>query len=101
MSNSTMRSAQSAQTNAPASSTANQKTPAKLIQREQITVGHKLGSDRLLSAEDVSKILGFKKVTATKVMKATGAHIKIHSRVYVMESALLAYLQNQEARHAS
>lgn len=57
-----------------------------------------LGSDRLLSIQNVSEITGFCPVVASRLMKESGREIVVHRRKYILESSLLAYLRELEQR---
>lgn len=57
-----------------------------------------VGSDRLLSIQNVSEITGFCPVVASRLMKESGREIVVHRRKYILESSLLAYLRELEQR---
>ena len=57
-----------------------------------------VGSDRLLSIQNVSEITGFCPVIASRLMKESGREIVLHRRKYILESSLLAYLREMEQR---
>lgn len=56
----------------------------------------RIGSDRLLSIQNVSEITGFCPVVASRLMKESGREIVVHRRKYILESSLLAYLRELE-----
>lgn len=56
-----------------------------------------LGRERLLDVPEVCKLTGLGEVTASKLMKETGRCLKLHSRLYVIESSFFAYLHEMEA----
>ena len=58
----------------------------------------RIGSDRLLSIQNVSEITGFCPVVASRLMKESGREIVVHRRKYLLESSLLAYLRELELR---
>lgn len=58
--------------------------------------GQPLGNDRLLSISDVSKIMGFCPITASKLMKESGYALIIRRRVFILESNLIKYLTSRE-----
>ena len=55
-----------------------------------------VGRERLLDIPEVCKITGFGEATASKVMKETGCCIRLHSRLYVLESSFYKYLHKLE-----
>lgn len=55
-----------------------------------------LGRERLLDIPEICKITGLGEATASKLMKETGYCLKIHSRLYVIESSFFAYLHKLE-----
>lgn len=57
-----------------------------------------IGSDRLLTISDVSRITGLCAPVASELIKETGRAITIHRRVYILESSFLAFLKEQEQR---
>lgn len=57
-----------------------------------------IGSDRLLTINDVSRITGLCAPVASELIKETGRAITIHRRVYILESSFLAFLKEQEQR---
>ncbi len=67
----------------------NGKSPARTYEQ--------IGSDRLLSIQNVSETLGVCPVTASKIMKESGRSITLHRKIYILESSFLAYLREQEA----
>ncbi|BAK45824.1 hypothetical protein EGYY_28470 [Eggerthella sp. YY7918] len=56
----------------------------------------RIGSDRLLSIQNVSEITGLCPVTASVLMKESGREIVLHRRKFILESSLLAYLRELE-----
>lgn len=65
------------------------------------SLGAPLGDDRLLSVADVCAIMGFCPETASKLIKETGCALMVHRRLFVLESSLLAYLREQEAKEVT
>lgn len=59
-----------------------------------------IGSDRLLSINEVCKMTGFCPIIASRLMNETGRCMTIHRRKFILESALLAYLQEKEGEAA-
>lgn len=57
-----------------------------------------IGSDRLLTINDVSRITGLCAPVASDLIKETGRAITIHRRIYILESSFLAFLKEQEQR---
>lgn len=55
-----------------------------------------LGRERLLGVAEVREITGFGKVTAARLMKESGYSIKVHSRLFVLESSFFNYLHRLE-----
>lgn len=55
-----------------------------------------LGRERLLSIEDVCDITGLGEVTASKLMRESGRAIRLHRRLYVLESSFYSYLHEME-----
>ena len=55
-----------------------------------------LGRERLLSIPDICELTGLGEVTASKLMKETGCCLKLHRRLYVIESSFFAYLHQLE-----
>lgn len=58
-------------------------------------LGQPLGNDRLLSIDDVSKIMGFCPITASRFMKETGYAVIIRRRVFILESNLVKYIKSR------
>lgn len=58
-------------------------------------LGQPLGNDRLLSIADVSEIMGFCPITASRFMKETGYAVTIRRRVFILESNLVKYIQSR------
>lgn len=56
-----------------------------------------VGRERLLGIPEVCKLTGLGEATASKLMKETGCCIKLHSRLYVIESSFFSYLHGLEA----
>ena len=54
-----------------------------------------LGRERLLGISEICKMTGLSPVTASKLMKESGA-IALHRRVYILESSFYAYLHELE-----
>lgn len=55
-----------------------------------------LGRERLLGIEDVCHITGLGEVTASKLMKESGRAIRLHRRLYVLESSFFSFLHEKE-----
>lgn len=55
-----------------------------------------LGRERLLDIPEICKITGLGEATASKLMKESGRCIRLHSRLYVIESSFFAYLHELE-----
>lgn len=55
-----------------------------------------LGRERLLGIEDVCDITGLGEVTASKLMKESGRAIRLHRRLYVLESSFFSFLHEKE-----
>ena len=55
-----------------------------------------LGRERLLGVPNVCEITGLAEATASKLMKETGRAIKVHGRLYILESSFFAYLHELE-----
>lgn len=70
--------------------------PKAGVETPTIGVGMTLGRERLLGIEDVSDITGFGEVTASKLMKESGHSIRLHRRLYVLESSFFDYLRSKE-----
>ena len=56
------------------------------------------GHNRLLSVDDVAEITGTCNTTAAKIIKETGRPIKLHRRLYVLDTALCEYLEALSAQ---
>lgn len=56
-----------------------------------------LGRERLLGISDVCELTGFGKATASKLMRESGHVIRLHRRLYLLESSFFAWLKEQEA----
>lgn len=55
-----------------------------------------IGHERLFGIPEICKITGLSPVTASKLMKESGRVIKLHSRLYMLESSFYAYLRELE-----
>lgn len=55
-----------------------------------------LGRERLLDVPEIRKLTGLGEATASKLMKETGCCLKLHGRLYVIESSFFAYLHRLE-----
>ena len=55
-----------------------------------------LGRERLLGVPEVCEITGFCNVTASRLIKESGCGIKVHSRLFVLESSFFNYLHSLE-----
>jgi hypothetical protein len=56
-----------------------------------------LGHERLLGIPDVCQLTGFGKATASKFMKESGRAIRVHGRLFLLQSSLFAFLHEMEA----
>lgn len=56
-----------------------------------------IGRERLLSTSDICELTGLGEATAATLMKETGRCLKLHGRLYVIESSFFAYLHEKEA----
>lgn len=50
-----------------------------------------LGRERLLGVPEICEITGFCNVTAARLIKESGCGIKVHSRLFVLESSFFNY----------
>lgn len=57
-----------------------------------------VGRERLLDLSDIRQILGCGEATASKVMRESGCALRIHSRLYVLESSFFGYLRGLEGK---
>ncbi len=57
-----------------------------------------IGRERLLGLADVREILGCGYAVASAVMKESGCCLRIHSRLYVLESSFFGYLHSLEGK---
>lgn len=55
-----------------------------------------LGHERLLGVPEIRELTGLGEVAAASLMKETGCCLKLHSRLYVIESSFFAYLHKLE-----
>lgn len=55
-----------------------------------------IGREHLLGVPEICKITGLGEVTAAKLMKETGRCLKLHGRLYVIESSFFTYLHEME-----
>ena len=55
-----------------------------------------LGRERLLGVPEICEITGFCNVTAARLIKESGCGIKVHSRLFVLESSFFNYLHRLE-----
>lgn len=55
-----------------------------------------LGRERLLGVPEVCEITGFGNVTAARLIKESEHGIKVHSRLFVLESSFFNYLHRLE-----
>lgn len=56
-----------------------------------------LGREHLLGIPDICRITGLGEATAARLMKETGCCLKLHGRLYVIESSFFNYLHGLEA----
>lgn len=56
-----------------------------------------LGRERLLGIPDICELTGLGEATASKLMKESGHCIRLHSRLYLLESSFFSWLKEQEA----
>lgn len=55
-----------------------------------------IGHERLFGIPEICKITGLSPVTVSKLMKESGRIIKLHSRLYMLESSFYEYLRELE-----
>lgn len=55
-----------------------------------------LGRERLLSLADICNMTGWCPVTASRFLDESGRKLKLHGRVFILESSLYAYLRELE-----
>lgn len=55
-----------------------------------------LGRERLLDVPEICRLTGTSPATASKLMKETGCCLRLHSRLYVIESSFFTYLHRLE-----
>lgn len=55
------------------------------------------GRERLLGIPDICELTGLAEATASKLMRETGHVIRLHGRLYLLESSFYAWLREQEA----
>lgn len=56
-----------------------------------------LGRERLLGIPDICELTGLGEATASKLMKESGHCIRLHRRLYLLESSFFSWLKQQEA----
>lgn len=56
-----------------------------------------LGRERLLGIPDICELTGLGEATASKLMKESGHCIRLHRRLYLLESSFFSWLKEQEA----
>lgn len=59
---------------------------------------HNLENDRLLKTDDVCRMMGCCRVTASKLMHETGFSIAEHGRLYIYEGRLRSHLKAKEGQ---
>lgn len=55
-----------------------------------------VGRERLLSLADICDMTGWCPVTASRFLDESGRKLKIHGRVFILESSFFAYLHELE-----
>lgn len=55
-----------------------------------------LGRERLLSITDICELTGLGEATASKLMRESGRAIRLHRRLYVLESSFFSFLHEKE-----
>lgn len=55
-----------------------------------------LGRERLLGIPDICEITGLAEATASKLMKESGRAIRVHSRLFILETSFFNYLRELE-----
>lgn len=55
-----------------------------------------IGREKLLGIPEICSITGLSPVTASKLMKESGRAIRLHTRLYMIESSFYAYLHEME-----
>lgn len=55
-----------------------------------------LGRERLLGVPEIRELTGLGEVAAASLMKESGRCLRLHSRLYVIESSFFAYLHELE-----
>lgn len=60
-----------------------------------------LGRERLLGIPDICAITGLGEATASKLIRESGHAIRLHRRLYLLESSFFAWLKSQEQKEAS
>lgn len=75
-------------------------SPTENVSAEPTPDGTAVGRERLLGIPDISEITGLSEATASKLMKESGRAIRLHSRLYLLESSFYAWLRELEARGA-
>lgn len=56
-----------------------------------------LGCERLLGIPDICELTGLGEATVSKLMKESGHCIRLHRRLYLLESSFFSWLKEQEA----
>lgn len=56
-----------------------------------------LGRERLLGIPDICELTGLGEATVSKLMKESGHCIRLHRRLYLLESSFFSWLKEQEA----
>lgn len=55
-----------------------------------------IGTERLLGIPDICTMTGLCPVTASRLMKESGRAIRVHGRVFILESSFFAYMKELE-----
>ena len=58
-----------------------------------------IGTERLLGVPEICEITGFCPVTAATFMRESGRCIRVHKRLFILESSLYAYIRELEEAH--
>lgn len=55
-----------------------------------------IGTERLLGIPDICTMTGLCPVTASRLMKESGRAIRVHGRVFILESSFFTYMKELE-----
>lgn len=62
-------------------------------------IAQQIGSERLLGIQDICALTGLKEVTAAKLMKESGKAIRLHRRLFVLDTSFFNYLREVEVKN--